>query len=276
MFKTTCPFPDVTDEPMVRVAGEAAACVWLWAWPELLGWPATIAWLFSPVVGNRKWPGDLWGVDARGELLIVEAKSCTRGRRCDPFEDFVGAGRGVVERGSASARADSLRERWSRLFEREREFIRQHANELRAGTSLHGCYPGVVPYSRHRTQVQRWRHVYVDRIAPWIDDPDYSRRVLQYLRKREEKGNRIPHVVGLGAVVEGASLTLSAKGLRHYEALAAFAGADRVHLIAVEARPLGSRRVELVSQRVVARASNTPMQPTGFAGGCDRQRYAAS
>lgn len=160
------------------------------AGPERLGWPATSAWLFSPVVGNRKWPGDLWAVDARGELLIVEAKSCTPGRRCDPFEDFVCAGRGAVEPASPSARADSLRERWSKLLEREREFIRQHANELGAGASLHGCYPGVVPYSRHRAQVQRWRHVYVERIAPWLDSPDYSGQVLQYLRKGEEKGPR--------------------------------------------------------------------------------------
>lgn len=268
LFKTTCPFPEnATDEPMVRVVGEAAACLWLWAWPGLLGWPATIAWLFSPVVGNRRWPGDLWGVDARGELVILEAKTCTRHRPCDPFEDFVGAGRGVVEGTSVSARADLLRERWSKLFECERKFIRQHAATLRAGASLRGCYPGVVPYSRHRAQVQRWRHVYLDRIRPWLDDEDYSRRVRQYLRKREEKDNPIPHLVGLGAIVEGAPLILSTKGLQHYQELVAMAGTAQVHLIEVEARRVGSRSVSLVSRQVGVRASNTPMQPTGFAGG---------
>src|SRR5438105_126631 len=43
-----------------EVGYEEAGTVWLWALPELLGWPSDITWLFSPVTGNTKRPGDAW------------------------------------------------------------------------------------------------------------------------------------------------------------------------------------------------------------------------
>src|SRR5438046_1174944 len=76
-----------------KLMHEEEAAVWLWylaaAWPSqpaLPGWPCSIEWIFSPVTGNKQWPGDVWGVDERGELVIVEGKM---GDRRDPFEDFV-------------------------------------------------------------------------------------------------------------------------------------------------------------------------------------------
>src|SRR5437667_3602519 len=57
-----------------KLMHEEEAAVWLWhlaaAWPSqpaLPGWPCPIEWIFTLVNGNYPWPGDLWGVDERGE-----------------------------------------------------------------------------------------------------------------------------------------------------------------------------------------------------------------
>jgi hypothetical protein len=55
---------------------EEEGTLMLWAWPELLGWKKDIEWLFSPVIGQT-WPGDLWGVDESGALILVETKRAT-------------------------------------------------------------------------------------------------------------------------------------------------------------------------------------------------------
>jgi hypothetical protein len=237
-------------EPWIRAFEEGAACLWLWAWPELLGWQMSIEWLFSPVVGNRVWPGDLWGVDSRGELLIVEAKTCRPGARPDPFEDFVGKGRALANGTSTAVRADSLEGRWAKLLERERQFIRRYCDALRAASPLDGRYPGVMPYSRHRAQIQRWRHVYLERIVPKLDGREYVRRVRGFLRTRCRKDNPPPHFIGLLAVLEGDSTVPSAKGRCHWTALKRVAGADHVHLVAVQAQE-GAGVVEIVSRPIV-------------------------
>src|SRR5947209_2049040 len=87
-----CPRPDLRyldrrDPDMGLVGWEEPGTFWLWAWPELLDWATEITWLFSPVTGKYPWPGDLWGVDASGQLILVETKK-TGGPR-DHFEDFV-------------------------------------------------------------------------------------------------------------------------------------------------------------------------------------------
>ena len=92
---------------------EESASFLLWAWPRLLGWPRTINWLFSPVTGKDSYPGDLWGLDSRGELLIVETKLDRKGATQDPFEDFVAYCRQPAN--EKRWRADHLRRRWERL-----------------------------------------------------------------------------------------------------------------------------------------------------------------
>jgi hypothetical protein len=87
-----CPAPDESHtghrsrQPGL-VHAEEAGTFWVWAWPEILGWPVEITWLFSPVTGNDRWPGDLWGIDVSGELIILETKRFRPGG--DPFEDFL-------------------------------------------------------------------------------------------------------------------------------------------------------------------------------------------
>jgi len=55
-------------------AFEEYAALWLWAYPQLLEWSQQIKWLFSPVTGKDKYPGDLWGMDDMGNLILVETK----------------------------------------------------------------------------------------------------------------------------------------------------------------------------------------------------------
>jgi hypothetical protein len=76
--------------PGIVPVWETEGLVWLWRRPRLLCWDAPVTWLFSILTGNTKWAGDVWGLDSRGRLLIVEAKRCGKGSAtCDPFEDFL-------------------------------------------------------------------------------------------------------------------------------------------------------------------------------------------
>ncbi len=168
ILRKTCDGP--TDVGDAGVFGyEEAGTLWLWVWPSLLGWPHEITWLFSPVTGKRPWPGDLWGLDATGNLLIVEAKSARGGSATDPFEDFVDYTAPPVEQ-----LMRDLRSRCQTYLEYERSFINDHATALREEHLALSRYPGVVPYSRQRREVRRWRHLYFDHIVPLFDDEDYE------------------------------------------------------------------------------------------------------
>ena len=193
--------------------------MWSWVWPELLGHDRAIAWLFSPVTGNTTWPGDLWGVDEAGQLIVVEAKTCKPGTKVDPFVDFVEAGASVADGTSSVTSAAALRKRWHRLLDLERTFIRQHSAALQAGARLTGCYPGVVPYSFHRASVQRWRHLYLEHLAYKLSGSDYEARVEEHLRTREREGNGKAVIVALLSVLEGGAPLLSRSGKRHLRTL---------------------------------------------------------
>lgn len=195
--------------------------------------PEPLVWLFSPVVGNTRWPGDIWGVDASGHLIVVEAKTYKRGTGVDPIVNFVGPGAAVAAGTSPSIQAASLRTRWFQLLKKERRFIRDYGDALRDGAPLEGCHPGVVPYSRHRTPVQRWPSLYLDKVVRDLDSVAYEERVNAYLDTRERQGNPRPHLVGLIAAQDGTVPSLSASGRRHAAALQKSSGADRVRLVIV-------------------------------------------
>jgi hypothetical protein len=128
---------------------EECATLWLWAWPELLGWQRRIGWIFSPVVGKRPYPGDLWGIDEDGSIILVETKM---GHRQDPFEDFVGY---ETEPGYGKlCQVEALSKRWSDLLKNERRFIEYLLPQL--STDISGtAEKGVVPYSYKRFAVRR-------------------------------------------------------------------------------------------------------------------------
>ncbi len=207
---------------------EESASFLMWAWPRLLGWPRAVNWLFSPVVGNRTYPGDLWGLDSRGDLLIVETKLDRTRARQDPFGDFVDYCRAPATKKRCQAR--ELRHRWEKLIVKEEAFLRTHALALTPDAPLAGTHPGVLPYSVHRDATWRWQTLYRDHIAPQFQSGAYRRAVVRSLRIRESRRNPSPIFVGLIATVRAQPPLLSATGTAALRALRDRVGPDRVCL----------------------------------------------
>lgn len=249
--RRTCGIPTNVDDKWV-FGREEAGTLWLWVWPNLLGWPHEITWLFSPVVG-RYWPGDLWGIDEAGNLLIVEAKLGERTGGADPFQDFVKHAVPVVGQLAAS-----LRQRWCKYLAMERDFIRDYASALREGRLVPRCYPGVVPYSIKRREVRRWRHLYLDHLVPLFGNEDYERRVEANLRLYERAGGPPPHYIGLFTLLgNGRSALSEPDGWDNYRKLIERPfGADHLHMFAVQAREVGES-CEIQSYAVHCLKSNS-------------------
>lgn len=214
---------------------EESASFLLWAWPRLLGWPRRVNWVFSPVVGNKSYPGDLWGVDSRGDLLIVEAKLARAGRPQDPLADFVPYCSSPVA--SRLWTAASLRTRWRSLLHHEERFVRERASSLQPETALTGTYPGVLPYSRHRDATWRWQALFRQRIAPSFESGAYRRAVERSLRNRGRRNDPPPIFVGVIATVVRTEPSLSSRGNVAYHKLLLDVGRRRVCLRALRAEP---------------------------------------
>ena len=221
------------------IPSEESATLWLWAWPELLGWRRTINWLFSPVVGNTDYPGDVWGLDSAGSLLIVETKLARNANGPDPFADFVPYAR--------RGRASELRNRWLRLVALEDQFMRDYSARLAPGHCPVGTHRGVLPYSRHRDAVWRWHQLFEQRIAPRFRDRGYHRGVLRSFRVREAAGNPPPTFVGLLATTHDGVADLSPRGRYAMDALTRIVGARRVFLRTIRAVRVGGRRLRISS-----------------------------
>lgn len=173
---------------------EEYATLWLWAWPQLLGWKARINWLFSPVTGNRQYPGDLWGIDADGVLIVLETKRRASSRSSNPFEDFFP----WAERISQGEPSDAaLRTRFERLYEQELEFKRESATFFSSQSLPGGCFPGVLPYSRHRQVIWEWRELYASRIASHVPSDSYQRAVERSFWIRARQANPRTAVFGV-------------------------------------------------------------------------------
>lgn len=241
-----CGFPIARDD---RSAGhllpsEESASFLLWAWPQVLGWPCTLNWLFSPVVGNSTYPGDLWGIDSRGDLLIVETKLDRAGRPQDPLVDFVGYG--SSKRTRELWTSVSLQARWHRLVEKEETFIREHSSRVDALARLCGTYPGVLPYSQHRDTVWRWQGLFRRRILPRFESGQYRRAIERGLRSRSEH-DRPPTFIGVIATVVQTPPRLSRRGELSFRSLASKVGRSRVLLRALKVEPDHSNSIHLRS-----------------------------
>lgn len=215
--------------------GETRALLWLWAWPELLLWPRPVSWLFPQVNEPPSVPGDLWGIDSAGELIIVEAK--TRGLPSDPFGDFSEAMDRNEPAWQDAMRTSVLRDRWTLLLEREKQFINQHSDDVRHGRTLTRSCPGVVHYSRRRASCLCWPLVYLERVVPRVQSEAYRTEVEHLLRLRQDNGDPPPHFVGLIAEVDHREAALSAAGSQSLSRLISATSPGRVHLIAVRGTP---------------------------------------
>jgi hypothetical protein len=209
---------------------EEAGSLWLWAFPTLLSWPNHFVWLFAPVVG-RHYPGDLWGLDCHGRLLLVETKLANKPQ--DPLLDFLAFERRLS--GTAEQLyPQNIEKRWHNLLQSERLFLRNDGEAWKRGERRLNTQPGVVPYSSKRHVVWCWRTLYFSEIAPLFEDgSDYENRVAEYLRIYEAK-KPAPEYIGLFTTFNGQTARLSKKGKEHLACLRQVTGGEGVHLRVVQ------------------------------------------
>jgi hypothetical protein len=166
---------------------EHAGTTWLWAYPELLLWPRDprpVVWLFSPGNDNKRWCGDLWGLDQRGTLILVELKMARPRRRPDhPFRDFVR----YRARTPRHFTARALAEHWFFYYLKE---LRHGPRDCRSGRTM----PGILDYSSKRRSLCQWPALY-HRIHSHIRSDGYLLDVLRGLIAREQRKNPPPHFV---------------------------------------------------------------------------------
>jgi hypothetical protein len=234
--------PSLTD-PACLVYMEETGTLWLWAWPELLGHAEPITWLFSPVTGNRDWPGDLWGIDEQGTLILVEAKRAKNGAAHDPFADFV-YDKGVIPIPDVPA----ILKHWEPLWRAEQFFIEQCGEPLEQGAreTAPKLWRGVIPYSLKRVVVWRWRELYRKEIMPRLRKPD-EEKVKRLLNFRKQSKNDRVHYFGLFTVVNSGKPALSPLGKAHLEQLKRSTGETQVHLRAVQLVSIPPDLVEISS-----------------------------
>ena len=225
---------------------EEYSTLWLWAYPELLGWKNDIKWLFSPVTGNSKFPGDLWGIDSKGNLIIVEVKSANNNKMQDPFIDFVRFESRRKTYRIDCFKAKSLETRWSRLLKREQLFLKDFLSDFRKGVHKKRTAPGVVPYSSKRAVVNRWPFLYSNKIARnFIAGSNYIKTIPKYLSERSANMHSSQYYFGVIGTPLNIHPGLSRNGKSNFDKLCAEIGKDRIHLVAINAKIMKNGAVQL-------------------------------
>ncbi|MBW2066806.1 MAG: hypothetical protein JRJ03_18000 [Deltaproteobacteria bacterium] len=218
---------------------EHAGTLWLWAHPGLLGWKFEIRWLFSPINTGPRSPGDLWGVDSLGNLLIVENKRAGGG---DPFQDFIGFLEDYREPGIA---ADELLDKWEGLLTKEIESAPLWREDP-AGT-----YPGVLPYSRHRAELRRWPDL-TDKVEGIVLGRTYKRDVQRKLKEREMRGSPPPIYVGFFTCSSPRLVKATPKTIKSQRRLANGSNPRQTLLTAACARRISNKKVQIVALEVIS------------------------
>jgi len=221
--RITIGLPDAYEACQGRLAihHEEDALCWFWAYSDLMPWPAKIWWLYTPVVGNRRWPGDLWGVDEHGNLLIIECKQCRR--RDDPFRDFVQ----YHHDGREEFTAAHWVQKWRKHLKAELAFPTSTAERPSSKTA------GMLPRSNKRDHIRRWKAL-AQRIDLQIRSSDYQEGVQTALQVREGRGNPPPHYLAL-MVVSHDSPLITNGAARSGHQLERMVGGQRVHVLAAAA-----------------------------------------
>jgi hypothetical protein len=201
---------------------EEEAIVWLWANPQVLPWPKSVAWLFSPVNNLKIWPGDLWGVDSDGELLIVESKLLKKAKFYDPFADFCD----YCLTDHIQFCGAYIKAQWKTLREAE---IASCSRLYDRGTHK----LGILPNSSNNLCLRCWS-VLTRRIEKYVRHPKYESLVCSHLKARIAAMNPKPHYCGLllRPAGEGQAVDISHL-IPSIAKLKLNAGADRVHTFVV-------------------------------------------
>ena len=235
---------DVKSDGRELLAREESATLWLWAYQELLEWGNGISWMFSPVTGKKKYPGDLWGVDDQGNLILVETKRVSGQSKQDPFLDFVD-----YEKSAIVPTQKQLIHRSRGLLENEFEFIKKNRSAITTGELQKNFHRGVVPYSSKRSAVRRWIHLYKESIMPQFLNQEPYLRNLEKRLKNYPENNEAVHYVGFLLTGDVQADGLSSLGKRNCSELRKTSGAQRVHLVQITARYEPPDIVRLISKR---------------------------
>ncbi len=239
MSETIVDLPSVyqNHDDLIVVDHEEEAVCWLWAYPELLPWNHPVTWLYTPVVGKHRWPGDLWGLDTKGNLLVIEAKRC--GRRNNPFEDFVPYHRDGREELSAA----HWMSKWKGHMHSELRLTDSTAEPTEGHTD------GILPRSNRRQHLRRWMSL-AKQIDSAIRTTGYCRKVDKALRTRATSSDPTPFYIALmiesrrnGHVLND-SLERSARELRQKVTR------DHVMVVAISCRRLPGDQAR-ISTRLV-------------------------
>lgn len=196
-----------------------------------------IAWLYTPVVGNARWPGDLWGVDRNGDLLIVECKQCRRAD--DPFKDFLAF--------HDDRRLELTAAHWERKF-------RKHLKAELAFPNITSERPpnrtdGILPRSNKRAHIRRWPTPST-RIDARIRSRDYEIVVLSYLGQRAKAQDPRPYYVALMIVSDADHPVLSEAAISSKAGLESIVGTDHVVAVAIQADCLSRNRARIIARHV--------------------------
>ena len=278
------PPPGVAAQDSAAKFAEGRARFFLWVWPQFLGWSKPFVWLFSPVNGNLP-PGDLYGVDSAGDLIIAEGKTWASGQPQDAFKNFIRNGEpypSFIDRGGS---VKELLTDWDRLLAQERQFIAEFRDVLASGQVLpKATYPGVVPYSTSRKSVQNWRELYLTTLAPMLSEQVYEQSVRDYLRIRTERGSPVPHFVGLYASRLDREL-ISVRSTNSHQTLLNRIGRQNVHQMVMRCRvadgglEVTSHRCESLDERAsnlgVRRLATPSSQKTGVAAALHERHHRA-
>jgi hypothetical protein len=227
---------------------EENSAVFLWAYPELLDWPTQVQWLFSPCNEKRLHPGDLWGMDAEGNLLIVESKRTSDGP--GPFGDLLEheLNRQMASDVAAELSAERLATRWARLHRAELTFLAANKNLLEQGGTDRQTGPGIYPYSTKRYVTWRWRTMYLQHVVPVIlASPAYEQEIQRRLEAYSAY-QRPPHYIGLILAGEDGIAALSPIGHKQLATLRTVAGTERAHVRFISAQYMGDERVRLTGR----------------------------
>ena len=229
------------EEKYLNLRHEEEAICWLWAYPTLLNWKTEIQWLYTPVVGNKRWPGDLWGIDKDGDLLIIECKQMKRND--DPFIDFV--------QYHSDNREELSSRHWVEKFEKHytAELKYDHVLDTRVKLKT----DGIVPRSNKRTWLRTWKNV-AERIDNFIRSSAYKDRVNSFLNVREETGNRKPFYIGLLVQNKEQQQPLSDKAIDSRDQLIQKVGLNNVLAYSIYGVRAQSDKVGIYCSRIIHRS----------------------
>ncbi len=216
---------------------EEDALCWLWAFPSIFPWPNPVAWLYTPVVGNTRWPGDLWGIDSVGDLLIIEAKQCKR--RDDPFIDFVKFHNPAREEFSAV----HWELKWKKHFSAEISFPNGWSERPPGKTD------GILPRSNRRSPLRRWP--FLSRlIDDQIRNEQYARNVQGFLQVRDQLHNPTPHYIALMIETELNYPILTDCAKKSARTLQTISRDNNIGVIAIHCKKISDKKGHIESRTI--------------------------